>query len=451
MRLVGLFALGFAAASSFAQSPDKDVKEWMDAAHIAGCQYAVYRDGKLVTTSGVGFADLENQVPVRPDSLFEIGSITKSFTAALIMQEVKAGTVNLDDPVTKYLPDLPKTWDAVTVRRALSHTAGLPEYLGIAIDIRKDYAPRDVIRWVEKEPLDFPPGMLWSYSNTGYILGGLILEKVTKKSWPDLIQERIFNPVGMKSGNVQDVMKVLPGRAHGYVYNGKAYQNADVLRPGAAYSAGAIVCDSADLAKYGDAVMREKLISHADLWKPIELNKGRTFDYGMGWFLRKVGDTQVVEHGGNTFGFSANLACYPASGLVVAACSNAAGVNLSGVTDAIARHYIKLEPAKPATPKPDPDKKRTYRLWDAFVSSISSKPDPTLVAEELIWQFKPTRMRTTRDTVKAAFLPLKSLIYVDERTIGPDTEITYDVVGKNRRARLKFLVDKEGKLVRYSS
>ncbi|MFX8641064.1 hypothetical protein ABTM21_19595, partial [Acinetobacter baumannii] len=85
----------------------------------------------------------------------------------------------------------------------------------------------------------------------------------------------------------------------------------------------------------------------------------------MGWFLRKVGDTQVVEHGGNTFGFSANLACYPASGLVVAACSNAAGENLSGVTDAIARQYIKLEPAKPATPKPDPDKKRTYRLWDA--------------------------------------------------------------------------------------
>lgn len=451
MRVAAVSLLGLVSCLAFSKTADDDVKGWMDAVHAAGVQYAVYQDGKLVTERGLGFADLENKVPVTPANLFEIGSITKSFTAALMVQEVQKGTVAWDDPVTKYLPDLPKSWETVTVRRALSHTAGLPEYLGIGIDIRKDYAPRDVIRWVEKEPLDFPPGMLWSYSNTGYILGGLILEKVTKKSWPDLVQERIFKPVGMPSGTVQDVMKIMPGRAHGYVYQGKIYQNADVLRPGAAYSAGAILCTAGDLAKYGDAMMREKVVSHTDLWKPIGLNKGRTFDYGMGWFLRKVGETQVVEHGGNTFGFSANLACYPESKLVVAACSNAAGVNLSGITDAIARHYIKLEPAKPATPKPDPDKKRTFRLWDAFVSSLSSKPDKDLVAEELIWQYKPSRMKTARDAAKGAFLPVKSLVYVDERTVGPDTEITYDVVGKSRRARLKFLVDKEGKLVRYSS
>ena len=377
--------------------------------------------------------------------------MTKSFTAAHVLQEVKKGTLSLDDPVSKYVKDWPDKWGTVTVRRALTHTGGLPEYLGIGFDLRKDYDPRAALKLVEAEPLDYPAGMMWSYSNAGYLAAGLILESVTKKKWPDLVQERIFGPVGMKSGVIQDTSKIIPNRAHGYVFDGKQTANAEQLRPGGAYSAGAIICSSSDLAKWGDAVMHDKVFDHAVAWERAKLLKDRDYGYGMGWFLRDVGDKHVVDHGGNTFGFSANLACYPTDDLVIAALSNEAGLNLSAVTDTIARQFITLKPSTPKKVTTDPDKARTYRLMDALVSALSAKPDPSLVSEELRWQFKPLRMVSAKNSLKAALLPLKAMLYIDEKKIGTDTEIIYEVVGKSRRVRLRLLVDSEGKLVRFLS
>ena len=335
------------------------------------------------------------------------------------------------------------------MRQALTHTAGLPEYLGVSFDLRKDYEPRAALKLVEGEPLDYPPGMLWSYSNSGYLIAGLILETVTKKKWPDLVQERIFTPVEMTTGVVQDTAKIIPNRVRGYVFNGKSSANAEELHAGGAYSAGAILCTSGDLAKWGDAVMHDKVFDHSTAWDRVKLVKGRDYGYGMGWFMRDVGDKHVVEHGGNTFGFSANLACYPADDVVVAALSNGAGLNLSGVTDTVARSFISLPIPTPKKPTSDPDKHRTYRLWDALVSAISTKPDPELVSEELRWQFKPMRMIASKNALKGALLPIKDMRYIEEKKVGTDTEITYDVVGKTRTIRLRLLVDSDGKLVRF--
>lgn len=445
-----ILLLPFAASFAHADDLDRALQAYIDQQHIAGLQFTVLKNGKVVRSGQYGYANLEHKVPVKPETTFEIGSVTKSFTSSLIVMQQAAGTLKLDAPITDGLENTPAAWKDVTLRQALTHTAGLPEYLALGFNPLKAYTPREALDITKEKPLDFPAGATWSYSNSGFMIAGLILESKLKKKWPVLVKEQILDKVPMPSARVLDHAEFIPDKAYGYRWDGKKFQVPPPIPVGAAYSAGAITCTSDDLAKWGDAVRMGRFGSLDELWKPAVLRSGRTWDYALGWQVTKIGGKKYVGHGGNTFAFSANLGILPEEGLVVSVLVNGAGQNLTGISVRILQEFTSLQKPKPLPTTNDPNKARTYRLWDALESAVSSKPDPKLVSDEAFYMFSTDRTRDARTTMRGQILPIKSMRYVSEASENGATAIVYEVVSPKQKTRLKLMVDSEGRLCRIS-
>ena len=195
------FSCEQAKAEAFAPNEiDAYVQRRMQRDHIPGVSVAILRDGKVIHCKGYGMANVELLSAATESSVYQIASLTKPFTATAIMLLVEDGKLNIDVRVTKYLPDLPTSWENVTVRQLLGHTSGiknLTDLSGFAETVRKDFTPRELVDMVAKEPLDFEPGENWNYSNTGYIALGMLIEKLSGKSYGLFMDERIFKPLGM--------------------------------------------------------------------------------------------------------------------------------------------------------------------------------------------------------------------------------------------------------------
>ncbi len=188
--LLTLFVAGSLVASTLAagqvRSPDAlgsridaFVTGEMERQHVPGVAVAVIRQGEVLKARGYGFANLEHRVPVSPGTIFQSGSLGKQFTAAAVMLQVEDGKLSLADPITKFFPEAPESWRHITVRHLLTHTSGIPDYTEGAIDLQKDYTESDLAKIAFALPLEFPPGSRWNYSNTGYVLLGIIVHKVS--------------------------------------------------------------------------------------------------------------------------------------------------------------------------------------------------------------------------------------------------------------------------------
>ena len=219
-----LLAFGL-ATSVQADAVDDYVQPQMRARHIPGVSLGIIRDGKIVKAQGYGAANLELNVPATTATVFEIGSNTKQFTAAAIMMLVEEGKVQLDDKITKYFPDAPKTWNRITVRHLLTHTSGIqnhvavPGYMNIfktSITSETTPARDELLRMFFKLPLEFQPGETCAYDNTGYILLGIIVEKASGKTYWHFLDERIFKPLGMSSTRNTEPQSIIAHRASGY-------------------------------------------------------------------------------------------------------------------------------------------------------------------------------------------------------------------------------------------
>jgi len=309
---------------------DEHVRAEMRRQHIPGLAFAVARNGRVVLARGYGFADLEHGVRVTPDSLFETGSIGKQFTAAAVMLFVEEGKLGLDERVSHYLPDLPATWKEVTLRHLLTHTSGIPNYnegeKALAL-LQTDPPPDQVLALVTGRSLQFEPGSQWSYSNTGYFLLGLVLERVSGRSYWDHMRERVFEPLGMKSTGPNDLHRVIPNRVRGYGWNekDKRIENRDAVRPAAAFSSGGFLSNVRDLARWDEAIQSGRLLKRSSLeqmWTPVRLRDGRTYPYGMGWMLEDVRDLPARGHGGGTPGFATDLRTFTAGSLTIILMAN---------------------------------------------------------------------------------------------------------------------------------
>lgn len=433
-----------------ADKVDDLVTKYMAATHVPGLSLTVLKNGRPIKEQGYGMANLETQTKVTSDTVFEIGSCTKQFTAALVIKLASEGKLSLDDPLSKYFDGLPDSIKPITIRRCLSHTSGLYEYLALGIEIRKDYRTDDILERIKSKPLDFAPGEAWSYSNAGYFVAGMIIEKLTGKTWGQAVQEQIFKPLGMSESYIQSVPTVIPHRASGYAWGGKNYQNSEVLRPGSAYAAGAILSTGPDLAKWVVALDAGKFPGVAQAWEPFKLNGGRTYPYGMGWFLGKAWGQPVVQHGGNTYGQSAQISRYPQEGLTVIVLTNAAGQSFVGLADQVAKEYLEHVVVKDLKPQPDPDKARTSKLIDALEQFKVKEPDTKLVGTELRALMGTVRGTAMKNQIRNGLGQIRALIYLGEEKSGSDTEIYYEVVGSKARNRLTLLVDSEGRLIRLS-
>jgi CubicO group peptidase (beta-lactamase class C family) len=206
---------------------DNIVRAEMTRQRIPGVAVAVVRGGKIIKAQGYGLANVEHDVPVTDETIFQSGSLGKQFTAAVVMLLVEDGTVGLSDPLTKFFPQGPAGWRHITVRHLLTHTSGIPDYTDGKLDFRRDYTEDELVRFAFDLPLDFAPGDQWQYSNTGYVILGALVRKVSGRFYGDLLRERVFQPLAMTTARVITEADLVPHRAAGYRLEGGTLKNQE--------------------------------------------------------------------------------------------------------------------------------------------------------------------------------------------------------------------------------
>lgn len=246
------------AANAFAQDNvqkiDALVKQYYDYGQFNG-SILVAEKGKIIYEKGFGMANMEWSIPVQPDTKFRIGSVTKQFTAALILQLVGEGKIKLDGKITDYLTDYRKdTGDKVTIHQLLNHTSGIPSYTGrpdfFAEVSRNAYKVADFVKKFASGELEFEPGSKFAYNNSGYFLLGAIVEKVTGKSYETVLAERICKPLGMTNTGYDNHSPLIQKRANGYEKRSTGYINAPYLDMSLPYAAGSMYSTVGDLFKW---------------------------------------------------------------------------------------------------------------------------------------------------------------------------------------------------------
>lgn len=285
---------------------DRFVTQQMSVHKIPGVSVAVLRNGKIVLLKSYGLANVEHQVPVKPETLFQSGSIGKQFTAAGIMMLVQENKLSLDDKITKFFPDVQESWKEITVRHLLTHTSGLGDYPP-EVDLRKDYTETEIFALFKKASLDFKPGTNWNYSNVGYVTLGIIIGKVTGKFYADYLQEKIFKPAGMTTTRLISEADIVPNRASGYRLVKGELKNQEWVSPSTNSTAdGSLYLSILDLAKWDAALDTEQPLSKSSremIWTPVSLLDGSTRNYGFGWHLANAHGHRLVFHGGAWQGF----------------------------------------------------------------------------------------------------------------------------------------------------
>jgi len=295
-----------------------------------GAAIIVRKDGKTIFRKGYGTADLELGVPVEPDMVFRLGSITKQFTAVAVLMLAARGKLSLEDPITKYLPNVPTGGKAITVENLLTHTSGIKSYTNMAEWLplwRKDMTPGEIIALSKDKPLEFEPGTRWNYNNTGYVILGALIEKLSGETYEDFVKAHIFDPLGMKHSHYGSVEPVIPRRVPGYQKGPDGFVNAPYLSMTQPYAAGSLVASVNDMAVWNDAVFSGKLVGKEWLdraFTPYRLADGESTGYGYGWFIGNDRGHRSIEHGGGINGFTSYEMTFPEDGLFICILTNSA-------------------------------------------------------------------------------------------------------------------------------
>jgi CubicO group peptidase (beta-lactamase class C family) len=320
-----------ASASDLAAYADKTLAAIYPAGQ-PGATAIVVKDGKVVLRKGYGMANLELGVPMSPDMVFELGSVTKQFTAASILLLQERGKLRVEDDITKYLPDFPTHGQTITIENLLTHTSGIPSYTGLPewhAKVREDLKPADVIALFKDKPLEFNPGERWAYDNSGFFLLGAIIEKVSGESYERFVEEEIFQKLGMTHSRYDHPDELIPRRASGYskgeAEDDKGFHNADYISMTSPYAAGALMSTVDDLAIWDRALGGETLLKKASLdrmFTAAKLKSGLSTHYGYGMGVFDFAGRHVQTHGGDIPGFTTDVIRVPTERLFVAILSN---------------------------------------------------------------------------------------------------------------------------------
>jgi CubicO group peptidase (beta-lactamase class C family) len=408
-------ALGivFAALVVQAQADDLDsrvdqyVQDSIRQQRIPGLALAVMGDGQIIKAKGYGLSNIELNVPVSPQTIFQSGSVGKQFTATAIMMLVEEGKVGLEDKLTKYFPTAPASWNTFTVRNLLTHTSGLKEYTEKGFDYRRDYKEEDLLKMVQSLPFDFAPGDKWSYSNSGYMLLGILIRKVTGQFYGDFLQERIFKPLGMTTTRIISEEDIVPNRAAGYRLVKGAVKNQEWVAPSLNTTAdGALYFTVLDLAKWDAALYTEKLIKRSSLdqmWTPVKLNNGKTHPYGFGWRVHEMNGHRLIEHGGSWQGFTTGISRYVDDRLTVVALCNldSRHARPEDIIHGVAGIYVPaLTPPPPAKPIEDKEPQVTALFRDLVQKIAEGKADSTSFTDEARKKLFPDRIQEFREALE---------------------------------------------------
>src|SRR6476469_6714393 len=258
---------------------------------VAGISVAVARDGQVVFARGYGMANLEHSVAVTPDTVFHIASISKNILAAVVLKLVDEGKLQLDDDVTKYVPEAPMLGHHVTVRQLLNHTSGIYSFTSLpnaADNERLDLTHDQVLGLIKDKPFDFEPGTRWRYDNSAFYLAGMVVERVTNQEYGAYVREHVFKPLGMSSASLCDARMVVPHLASGYELNGGALVNAAFMSWKLPFALGGVCATASDLLKWQAALDTGRVVTQSSLGHmrtPTTLADGTKIDHGLGTCL----------------------------------------------------------------------------------------------------------------------------------------------------------------------
>ena len=333
-----------------------------------GAAVLVGQKGKIIYQRAIGMANLELDVPLRTDHVFRIGSVTKQFTAAAILQLAEQGKLSLQDDITRFIPDYPTQGKKITVEHLLTHTSGIKSYTGMqewdAMPRRKDFTPAELVDYFKNQPMDFEPGAGYKYNNSGYVLLGFIIEKVTGKSYADYVTEHFFKPLGMRNSYYGDVEPVIKNRASGYSQADVAgtYANAPYLSMTQPYAAGSLLSTVEDLYTWTKALHGGKVLKPESLKKattPYVTADGVNSHYGYGLQMGNLLGSPTVEHSGGIHGFLSDLIYLPNEDVCVAFLTNC---NCESPRDLSAKMAALAigKPLAPATAAIDPGSLEQY-------------------------------------------------------------------------------------------
>ena len=353
LSLAILFPAALAAQNS---KLDSFMREQMKKQGIPGASVVVLKNGKVLASRSYGLSNIELAVPVTSKTVFPVASITKTFTGTAVMTLVEQGRLSLDDKVRTLLPELPESWNRVTVRQLLGHTSGLPDVIVNPVtgtwlgDTRAD-----ALRKLAEMPLQGAPGDAWSYNQTNYMLLGMIVEKISGSTFDDFIIQRIARPLGLGSVSYGDSRVIVPNRGSWYSMiewsegrpkRAKAAYPAWITYPSFIHTAAGLNMTALDLARFAEAVAHGRIIRPATLeqmWSAVRLNDGTTFrmektlGVGLGWLVDDVPEHRAV---GGTGGSAVAFRHYRNDDLTIVVMTNLQGIDPDAMTDSIAAFYI---------------------------------------------------------------------------------------------------------------
>ncbi len=353
--------------AAIVRAVDSLLSRAVDGKALAGASVLVARGGRVVVARGYGKADLEQDVPATERTVYRIGSLTKQFTAALILQLADSGRLRLDDELSAYVPDFPLQGRHVTIRQLLNHTSGIPSYTGLGPLFfervsRLRTPPESILALVAGRPFDFEPGTSWRYDNTGYVLLGMVLEKVTGRPYAELIQERIARPLGLADTRYCDEATIVPRRARGYGRDVSGVVNAAPIDMSTPFAAGALCSTVGDLERWRVALTSGRVIrpdSYAMMIRPDTLSTGAALSYGYGLAPALLQGHRGIGHGGAINGFSSDIRWFPDDSVSVILLGNGEGNLVGQLATRVARAALGLPtPPRPSRPLPTADRDR---------------------------------------------------------------------------------------------
>jgi D-alanyl-D-alanine carboxypeptidase len=414
-----LLLCAFLAGCAGAQpdAVDRYMETELGKRRIPGAALVVVRDGNVVKMRGYGMANLELAVPVTADSVFALASVTKQFTATAVMLLAEEGKLGLDDPVNGFLPKAPDKWKSITVRHLLTHTGGLASledgFRSLARVWRMHYSTAALFESATLDPVSFPPGERYQYSDVGYFLLGMIIEKASGKRYQEFLEERFFRPLGMTATSVIDQWTIVKNRAAGYTLREGNLVHIRRHSQVELTSHSGVLSSVRDLVRWDAALAAGKVVKPASLlqmWTPVKLNDGSTYPYGFGWIVDERRGHRLISHGGIT---GTEYSRYPDDGVVVIVLTNlgawvgATGINSWGLAHAVAGRYIDGMLISSIRPQPDRDPRLLESLRE-MLGGIANGADGPLVTPGLRAAIPPA----ARKTLAARLAALKSFTFI---------------------------------------
>jgi CubicO group peptidase (beta-lactamase class C family) len=448
---------------------DRYVHLQLQQTHTPGASVAVVRHGEVVLAKGYGLANVELSVPATKNSVYELLSVSKLFTAMAVLLLVDEGQVSLDEPVAKYLPGIPDAWQEVKVRHLLAHCSGIPDYTDIPPFfemIRRDEAPAELLRPAMTRPLDFKPGSRSRYSNSNYFVLGMIVEKRSGMTLAKFLASRVFAPLGMTATRMNEVTDIIAGRASGYHwlddegaklppiisgYHGptNVLQNAVFVSPTRKWAAGAVLSSAADLARWEQAIHDGKLLKKEtweSMWQPVRTSDGLPTQFGLGTELTSVGGRQLAGYQGGGLAFNSTFIRSGERRLAVVVLCNQTTAPSKKMALRIASIFEPELSLSRRERIDDPDPKTTQTLLKVIADARLGVADPSLYAPEA--KEHADFVKRVGPEFLGRFPEIKSLELLERNTEGANQILTYRTTTKDTTLILVFTLNRDGMVLR---